>query len=296
MNSRRQNRHKRTGIFLPYFEGQRLADFPRALAGILDKENVFYYDGVYQDDGNAFFLNAVPEEVLLRVHTKDMVEEVKRTGYYETALYSAGATVQAAQEIYQERIDNAFAFTGSGDHHAGKDFFGGMCYFNGAALAVAALREKGMERFAIVDTDSHHADGTRDIFQRDKNVLHVCFCYQDYRDEFNNIDVAIPYITSDDYYLEKMMQVFVPAVAAFQPELIFWELGYDATRGEYGDKKLTRDCHLEFAKIIKAAADDVCQGRLIAILCGGSGRALAAYIIPRVIAHLAEIEQHTVNY
>ena len=280
--------HKRTGIFLPYFEGQRLKDFPQALSGILDKENVSYYDGVYQGSNNAFFLNAVPDELLRRVHPPEMIAEVKQTGYYETALYSAGATVQAAEEIYQGHIDNAFAFTGSGDHHAGRDFFGGWCYFNGAALAIAALREKGMRRFAIVDTDSHHADGTRDIFRNDKDVLHVCFCYQDYRDEYHNIDVAIPYITSDEQYLQKMRQVFVPAVTTFRPELIFWELGYDATRGEYGDKSLTRDCHVEFAKIIKAAADEACQGRLIAILCGGSGRALATYISPRVIACLAE--------
>ncbi len=31
---------KRTGIFFTYFQGERLRDFPRALAGILDKENV----------------------------------------------------------------------------------------------------------------------------------------------------------------------------------------------------------------------------------------------------------------
>ncbi len=279
--------HKRTGIFLPYFEGQRLKDFPQALSGILDKENVSYYDGVYQGGNNAFFLNAVPDEVLRRVHSPEMIAEVKQPGYYETALYSAGATVQAAEEIYNGNIDNAFAFTGSGDHHAGRDFFGGWCYFNGAALAISTLREKGMRRFAIVDTDSHHADGTRDIFRTDKDVLHVCFCYQDYRDEYHNIDVAIPYVASDEQYLQKMRQVFVPAVAEFRPELIFWELGYDATRGEYGDKGLTRDCHVEFAKIIKAAADEVCQGRLVAILCGGSGRALATYIMPRVIACLA---------
>jgi acetoin utilization deacetylase AcuC-like enzyme len=281
---------KRTGIFLPCFEGQRLADFPQALNGILNKENVFYYDGVYQDGSNVYFLDAVPAELLLHVHTRNMIEEVKRTGLYECALYSSGATVQAAEEIYQGHIDNAFAFTGSGDHHAGRDFFGGMCYFNGAALAVTTLRKKGMKRFAIVDTDSHHADGTRDIFQQDKDVLHVCFCYQDYRDKYNNIDIAIPSITSDDYYLEKMRQVFMPAADEFRPELIFWELGYDATGGEYGDKGLSRDCHLEFARIIKSAADANCQGRLIAILCGGSGRALATYIIPRLITHLAELD------
>ena len=44
----------KTGIFLPYFEGCRLRDFPEALAGILDKDNVCYYDGVYQLGSDPF--------------------------------------------------------------------------------------------------------------------------------------------------------------------------------------------------------------------------------------------------
>jgi acetoin utilization deacetylase AcuC-like enzyme len=283
-------RKVRTGIYLPHFEGNRLRDFPQALAGILDKENVYFYDGVYCGGNNTFFLQAVPYEILLKVHSQDMIEEVKRTGFYETALYSAGATVQAALEIYKNNIDNAFAFTGTGDHHAGKDFFGGMCYFNGAALAIAALKEMGMKKFAIVDTDSHHADGTRDIFNDDAYVMHICFCDQDYQDNCNNIDVTIPYSTSDEYYLNKIAQIVIPHIKAFKPELIFWELGYDATQGEYGDKGLTRDFHVEAAKLLKSVAEATCQGKLITILCGGSGRALATYIIPKIIAHLAELE------
>jgi len=164
-----------------------------------------------------------------------------------------------------------------------------MCYFNGAALAIAALREKGAKRFAIVDTDCHHGDGTRDIFAGDDDVLHVCFCYQDRCDNHNNVDVKIPYRTSDDEYLSQMKQEFAPRVREFEPEYIFWELGYDATQGEYGDKGLTRDSHIQMARIIKGVAGQVCQGRLVVILCGGSGRTLATYIIPRVIRCLAEL-------
>ena len=69
---------------------------------------------------------------------------------------------------------------------------------------------------------------------------------------------------------------------------MFWEFGYDATRGEYGDKGITRDCHLELVKLIKETSDKVCRGRLITILCGGSSRAVAAYTIPRIIDCLAE--------
>ncbi len=279
----------RTGIFFTYFQGERLRDFPQALAGILDKENVPYYDAVYDVRKGLYYLEPVPEELLLEVHSPGMVARVKLTGDYESALYSASGTVQAAEKIWHGEIDNAFVFTSFGDHHAGRDFYGGMCYFNGAALAITALKEKGVRRFAIVDTDSHHANGTRDIFGSDDSVLHVCLCSQNLVDEHNNVDVKISSHTADEVYLMRLEQEFVPRAVAFSPEYIFWEFGYDATQGEYGDRGLTRDCHLKLARLIKGVADSICRGRLITILCGGSGRAVATYTIPRIIRCLAEL-------
>ncbi len=281
----------RTGIFFTYFQGERLRDFPGALAGILDKGNVAYYDAVYSSRNGLYYLSPASEELLFKGHSWDLVDRVELTGDYEAALYSAGGTVQAAEKIQRGEIDNAFVFTSFGDHHAGRDFYGGMCYFNGAALAIAALRGKGAKRFAIVDTDSHHADGTRDIFGGDDDVLHVCLCHQDYTDEHSNADIMIPYRISDEEYLARISHGFVPRAMAFQPEYIFWEFGYDATQGEYGDKGLTMDCHLKLAKLIKGVADKLCHGRLVAILCGGSSRAGATYTIPRIIACLAEMEK-----
>jgi acetoin utilization deacetylase AcuC-like enzyme len=280
---------KRTGIFFPRFQGQRLKDFPQALADVLDKDNVSYYDGVYSSH-NPYYVKPATKEMLIKVHSRDMIERVKRTGYYEAASYSAGATVQATLEILRGRIDNAFVFTGVGDHHAGRNHFGGWCYFNGAAIAIAMLRERGVKRFAIVDTDSHHADGTRDIFGQDEEVLHVCFCYEDYQDQNGNVDICISYGISDEGYVRKMQQEFTSRAFAFKPEFIFWELGYDATRGEYGDKGINRDCHAKLAQVIKETADEVCHGRLVTILCGGSSRELATYIIPMVIKQLAELD------
>ena len=283
---------KRTGIFFTYFQGERLRDFPQALAGILDKGNVSYYDAVYDSHDGLYYLAPASEELLLKVHSRDMVQEVQLSGDYESALYSAGGTVQAADEIWQGKIDNAFVFTSYGDHHAGRNFYGGMCYFNSAALAITSLRERGIKRFAIVDTDCHHGDGTRDIFRCDDDVLHVCFCYQDYQDNRHNVDVRIPYRTSDEEYLVLVKQEFIPRAVVFKPEYIFWEFGYDATQGEYGDKGLTRDCHPKLTQLIKGVADNVCHGRLITILCGGSGRSLATYIIPRIIDCLAEVDRY----
>jgi acetoin utilization deacetylase AcuC-like enzyme len=278
---------KRTGIFFPRFQGERLKDFPQALADILNLDNVSYYDGVY-DSENPYYVKPATEEMLAKVHSRGMIERVKKSSYYEAAIYSAGATVQAAIEIFEGKIDNAFVFTGVGDHHAGRNFFGGWCYFNGAAVAIALLRERGVRRFAIVDTDSHHGDGTRDVLGQDRETLHVCFCSQNYKDENQNVDVAVPYGISDEEYVKKMREEFALRAISFKPEFIFWELGYDATRGDYGDRGVSADCHHKLARVIKETADKVCQGRLIVILCGGSERKLATYIIPRVIKELAQ--------
>ncbi|MFH1485727.1 MAG: hypothetical protein ABIH46_06625 [Chloroflexota bacterium] len=279
---------KKTGIFFTYFQGERLKDFPEAFGSLLARQNISYYDAHYEASDGLYYLKPATEGLLLEVHSKKMVDMVKQTGDYEGALYSAGGTIHAAEEIWEGRIDNAFVFTSFGDHHAGRDFYGGMCYFNGAALAIAELRRRGAKRFAIVDTDSHHADGTRDIFSGDAEVLHVCLCDQDGEDDRNNLDVQIPYGTTDEDYLKTLTETLRPRALQFRPEVIFWEFGYDGTIGEYGDRGLSPDCHPRIAEVIKGVADEVCCGRMVAILCGGSSRRVATYAIPRVIDRLAQ--------
>ena len=275
----------RTGIFFHYQEGERLRDFPQALEGILDKENVFFYDAFYPLKPSSFFdLEPLSSEILFQVHTPGLVEKVKKTGDYEGALFSATATVRAAERIWMGEIDNAFVFTGYGDHHAGRDFFGGGCYFNGAALAIAHLRRKfGARRFAIVDTDAHHGDGTWDIFGTDPDVLYTCYCSNSFSEKNNNVNILVGFSITDEEYLELVRKGFLSRVKVFQPEVVFWNFGYDGTRGDYGDIGLTPEFHVMLAEALKAMADEIAHGRLVIVLCGGSRRDLARYLIPRII-------------
>jgi hypothetical protein len=56
---------KRTGIFFHHQEGERLRDFPQALAGILDRDNVFLFDAFYPlKPPSSFELQPIPEETL----------------------------------------------------------------------------------------------------------------------------------------------------------------------------------------------------------------------------------------
>ena len=285
---------KRTGIFFHYHEGERLRDFPEALEGILDKDNVFLYDAFYPSKPPSDFdLEPIPEEMLYQVHRPEMVERVRTSGVFEGALFSASGTVAAATRIWQGEIDNAFVFTGCGDHHAGRRSFGGGCYFNGVAIAIHQLRRQfGLGRLAIIDTDAHHGDGTWEIFEDDAETLYVCFCSGSYQEKNNNVNIRVPWRVTDEEYLRLVEQDFLPRVKAFEPKAIFWNWGYDGTQGEYGDIGLTPHSHVGLAQRLKGAADRLCQGRLVVVLCGGSRRDLARRLIPQVISVLVGLEPH----
>ena len=275
----------RTGIFYYYQKGERLRDFPQALKGILEKENIFFYDAFYPSKPpSSFELEPISSETLYQIHSHELVEEVTQTGNFEGALFSVAGTVRAAEKIWMRDIDNAFVFTGYGDHHAGTIFCGGGCYFNGAAIAIHTLRKTfGAKRFAIIDTDAHHGDGTWEIFEADPDVLYVCFCSDPYWERNNKVNIQVPMKVIDEEYLTLVKTGFFSRAKAFQPEILFWNWGYDGTQGEYGDIGLTPDFHILLANELKVAANQICQGRLIVVLCGGSRRDLARYLIPEMI-------------
>mgnify|MGYP001134377934 CR=1 FL=1 len=280
----------RTGIFFYYQDGERLRDFPQALEGILEKSNVFFYDAYYPlKPPSAFELEPVSVDLLRRVHTPEMISRVQESEEYEGALFSLAGTVAAATRMWLDEIDNAFVFTGYGDHHAGRDFFGGGCYLNGAAVAIHELRQRfGVRKIAVVDTDAHHGNGTWDIFREDPDVMYVCFCSGGSFESDNNINVEVPWGIDDDEYICLLRSGFVERAIRFEPECVFWNWGYDGTQGDYGDLGLTPGCHARVARELKDVSEQSCSGRLIAVLCGGGRRDLAQIVIPQVIQTLAD--------
>ena len=49
--------------------------------------------------------------------------------------------------------------------------YGGSCYLNNAAIAAQYLRDRGVERVAVVDIDAHHGNGAQSIFWERADVL-----------------------------------------------------------------------------------------------------------------------------
>jgi acetoin utilization deacetylase AcuC-like enzyme len=221
---------------------------------------------------------------------------VKGDPLCSTAWHSAGGVVMAGEKIAEGEIGNAFAFIGAGGHHSGRDFFGGYCCFNDVALCVVNLREKhGFRRFAILDTDAHHGDGTRELFLDDPDVLHVCICGREFESpDGTKVDVGFPDPRGvgagrsiNDAYFDRVAHQFPDRVRRFRPDLIFWYFGFDTHQGDYGDIGLTGPCYWNIARLMRDLAGEVCGGRLEVVLGGGSQTKLATYLIPPIIERLA---------
>jgi hypothetical protein len=294
---RRGDLMKKTGVFYhPSFSrrsyltrGARLEDFPEAINHLLARDNVVLYESP-----------AIEEEWILKVHIPELIHGVEADPLCSTAWHSVGGVVLAGEKIWTGEIHNGFALIGAGGHHSGRDYFGGFCCFNDVVITITYLREiHNVKRFAILDTDAHHGDGTRDLLKNDPDVLHVCFCSMETCSaDGTKVDISSPGgfwgfrgktdESVDEVYANKVVAEFGPRVADFKPDLIFWYFGFDTHRGDYGSLGLSKSCYLDIARFMKQTADEVAGGRLEVVLGGGSRTDLATALIPPIIEVLAE--------
>lgn len=89
-------------------------------------------------------------------------------GTYEAALASANCALSAASSV-AHHSSAAFALCRPPGHHAGKDYAGGYCFINNAAVAAHWLSQHG--HVATLDIDYHCGNGTQDIFYARDDVL-----------------------------------------------------------------------------------------------------------------------------
>ena len=233
------------------------------------------------------------EEIIQKIHTKDMLVKVKATGYYEIAKLTAGGCVLAGELIWKGEINNAFAFTAAAGHHASRDFFWGFCYINNAAVLVETLREKyNVKNILIVDTDPHFGDGTWEVFENDENTFHLeLHGGGPLEPKFgkNSVSIPLPSESRDEHILYALEKLLKPVTEKFSPELIIWEFGHDAHHQDYGAWQLTVPGFTKIAEILVKISKEICDGKLIVLLSGGSNENVAKLSIYGIISTLAEI-------
>ena len=259
--------------------GNRLRDFPEALEEVLQNPDV-----------RLFECPRASEALILKAHTPELIRGVARDRMCSTAYESVGGVVAAMTALARGELDRAFCFIGAGGHHAGQDTFWGACCFNDVVIALRQVREiSPLKRFAIVDTDAHHGDGTRQLTRDDAEVLHLCFCGDDFlSQDGTKIDVDVYQAgrgaDPDQEYLSAVL-THLPRVLAFQPNLLVWYYGFDTHLSDYGSIGLTAEVYFHICDRMVEAANTL-GIPLQVVLGGGSLAALATATIPEIIRRL----------
>ncbi|MET0268894.1 MAG: histone deacetylase family protein [Sphingomonas sp.] len=92
---------------------------------------------------------------------------------WTAAYWSAQTALTALDDMAADPRGHAFALCRPPGHHAGRDYLGGYCYLNNAAIVAAEARARRLGPVAVLDVDYHHGNGTQDIFLDDPDVLTV---------------------------------------------------------------------------------------------------------------------------
>ncbi len=91
-------------------------------------------------------------------------------GSFDATRASVDIALTAA-DLVIHGADAAYGLCRPPGHHAGRDYFGGFCLLNPAAVTAHRMTSGG--RVAVLDIDYHHGNGTQDIFWARDDVLYV---------------------------------------------------------------------------------------------------------------------------
>mgnify|MGYP001828533179 FL=1 len=242
------------------------------------------HDAAYVDEVFA----AAPEEGLVWLDGDTAMNAYT----LEAALHAAGATVQAVDMLMSGDARRAFCAVRPPGHHAERDTAMGFCIFNNIAVGAAhAIAVHGLERIAIVDFDVHHGNGTENIFSGDNRVL---FC-SSFQHPFypgsgagetaaNVINCPLPATTDGADFRATVRAHWLPAIEAFEPQLILVSAGFDGHLEDDMAEMRLREPDYEWVTLeICDLADRHAGGRVVSALEGGYnlsalGRSVAAHI------------------
>ena len=208
------------------------------------------------------------------------------------ALRATGAAVLATEMVLRGEVESAFCGVRPPGHHAARARAMGFCIFNNVAVAAAhALVAHGLERVAIVDFDVHHGNGTEEIFRDDPRVMmvstfqHPFYPYSGVEGRSERmVNVPLAAYSGSAEFRNAVEQHWLPALAAFRPEMLFVSAGFDAHRED--DMAMLKLVDADYAWVtarIKDAAGKLASGRIVSTLEGGYalhalGRCVAAHL------------------
>ncbi len=243
--------------------------------------------------------DATPDELAL-VHDPRYVAELERVARegggwadpdtlimsrsFDVAVRVVGGTLAAVDAVVAGDVASAFCLVRPPGHHSSARRAMGFCLLNHVAVAAAYARARhGIDRVAIVDIDVHHGNGTQDAFYGEPGVLYVSTHEYPFYPGTGaasetgaaagrgyTINIPMPHRSGNAEHRRAFEEVVVPALRRYRPQLVLVSAGFDAHfADDIAGQQLSVDGYGALVSMIKAAADELCGGRIVVALEGG---------------------------
>ncbi len=248
---------------------------------------------------------AVADETSLgRFHTPDYIARVKAqsvtgegyldygdtpafAGVYEAASTVVGTVLDAVRRIMDRECRRALVPI-AGLHHGRRDTAAGFCVFNDCGVAIETLLQvHKLERVGYVDIDAHHGDGVFYAFEDNPAVI-----FADIHEDGHHLypgtghsyetgagaakgtklNLPMPPGADDALFLERWHQV-EDFLRRHKPQFLLLQCGADSLAGDpITHMAYSKAAHAHAAERLCALADELCEGRVLAMGGGGYNR------------------------
>jgi len=224
-------------------------------------------------------------------------------GGYELAAQSAGLAKAALADVLRGDLSNAYSLSRPPGHHCLPDYPNGFCLLNNIGIAIEAAKADGLaQRFAVLDWDVHHGNGTEAVFYDRPDVLTVslhqernypmdtgAFADRGRGDgEGFNLNIPLPPGMGHKGYLAAMEALALPAIRDFAPDVLIIACGFDAAANDpLGRMLATAETFRLMTRQVMALADEVCSGKLVMVHEGGYSETYVPFCGHNVLQEMA---------
>ncbi len=218
------------------------------------------------------------ERILYEIHTREMIEKVRRFFASSSTFKSAWAVYTAAKLL--KNFDFVLVPTAGTGHNAMRDRFRGYSFLNDVNIAIKVLRESGFKMISILDTDIHHGEGVFEYTAYDENSMYFCFCGKTGKSS-DGRKICFGF-ESEEEYLENIRKA-LNTIENFSTDVLIWYVGQDAHEGELSDLNLSTEC---FRKITESIKEKIKKTKTLIILSGGSSEEVMEEITNTILRTL----------
>ncbi len=285
-----------------------------------------FYQQALQEKVDILAPQTTEQSVLELFHSHAYVEQVKQqsklgTGYldqgdtpafmgmYEATSSVVGSVCNAIDRIINNEYQRAFIPI-AGLHHARRQIAAGFCVFNDCGIAIEYLRHKhNIQAIAYIDIDAHHGDGVFYSFEEDPDLIFADlhedgrFLYPGTGAETETgkgiakgtkLNIPMPPGSNDDAFMEAWEWV-EEFLLKHRVDFILLQCGADSIKGDpITHMEYTEKAHAHAVKRLCMLANEMCQGRLVAMGGGGYNHENIAKTWTAVVESMALVSEESI--